>query len=731
MIDMLLTHTNRLQENCQRSSNSVRRDRVFSRYTERCGNERVPTLNPASFGKLVRIIFPNVQTRRLGVRGESKYHYVDLSLFPEDDDRQHLPFHMRMSTVDSTDEMNNAVPIPRGVGVYPSHARSASVPQPIMPQPPSDTADFPLPSKTFGPRTTDQIDTKHTLSQPPQVSGKSAASMDCLHLNTPLIRIRAPNMSIPLVSALPAVRSNLPGSLSSYLGLPSPASHTSSSLLDSQTDSPIDLPDIHSYLTNANYDRDVAESLSHLYRSYCIIVIDSFRFVREKPFFHHHSAFNGTMTVPVSKLLANERLAPWIQECDMRMYKKMTRYISPLVTQVVPDRIWNILDNVSNKLVSHIVSAFEEKCPTHVVVAKVVPAARFCHLLKKLKSANTVANHAGSVLFDEGGRTHMWVDLLACVDPERVVEDSMPPPESWNSVEGMIGHDIKRLIAANDEEYVRDLEHDPSNPFSAFLATVQISDLRGVLEATADARDASMSHLDRWIQWLERIHLAFPRHEPQCVINWHNAFWKSITTQLGTRGASTYQAWWYLEAFLNNMLGYLTQMEGLLMDETQQKEIDRRQVAKGRREEAIDSDLRETSLQIDETNEAGGKRKRDEEDIGGEERSASRASSSSRSSNEGDGGSRPQTAMTSNTGLDGTEDDHDLDELDDGAPLDLPSIDTSSPQKQRHQGHDDSGISLDTEVENGSGADEHLRRLKNEWGILSDPADADGHVVVI
>ena len=37
-------------------------------------------LNPASFGKLVRIIFPGIHTRRLGIRGESKYHYVDLTL---------------------------------------------------------------------------------------------------------------------------------------------------------------------------------------------------------------------------------------------------------------------------------------------------------------------------------------------------------------------------------------------------------------------------------------------------------------------------------------------------------------------------------------------------------------------------------------------------------------------------------------------------------------------------
>lgn len=40
----------------------------------------MPPLNPASFGKLVRIIFPGIQTRRLGQRGESKYHYVDLAL---------------------------------------------------------------------------------------------------------------------------------------------------------------------------------------------------------------------------------------------------------------------------------------------------------------------------------------------------------------------------------------------------------------------------------------------------------------------------------------------------------------------------------------------------------------------------------------------------------------------------------------------------------------------------
>ena len=74
----------RLSTHITRSSTSVPRNRVFASYAKRCGTERVPPLNPASFGKLVRIIFPGIQTRRLGVRGESKYHYVELALIIDD-----------------------------------------------------------------------------------------------------------------------------------------------------------------------------------------------------------------------------------------------------------------------------------------------------------------------------------------------------------------------------------------------------------------------------------------------------------------------------------------------------------------------------------------------------------------------------------------------------------------------------------------------------------------------
>jgi regulatory factor X len=84
---MLSDFCHRLESACVSAKTSVPRGRVYATYAKRCGDERVQPLNPASFGKLVRVIFAGITTRRLGVRGESKYHYVDLALVddPEED----------------------------------------------------------------------------------------------------------------------------------------------------------------------------------------------------------------------------------------------------------------------------------------------------------------------------------------------------------------------------------------------------------------------------------------------------------------------------------------------------------------------------------------------------------------------------------------------------------------------------------------------------------------------
>ena len=615
------------------------------------------------------------------------------------------------------------------------HLRDGSNPQ--LPAAPPDTAEFPAPSASFGAHSAD-LATRYDVFPPP---ARVKAKIHCEKSNAPLLRIRTNRMSSSLIACLPSIRSSLPATLTTYLGLPSSTSHTSPSL--SQTEAKIELPDIHPYLTGVHYDPPIADSLSSLYRSYCIMVIDSFRFCREKPFFHHHSAFNGTMTVPVAKLLAEPHLAPWIQECDMRMYKKMIRYIAPLVTQVVPDPVWAMFDRVSTKLVGHLVGAFEEKCPTHVLAAKVVPATRFCNLLTKLTRVNQGANNVAPLLSDERTRSQMWADMVTLVSPERLLDESMPGPECWNAVERNMRDEMRALLTPLDDESLRPIEAEGSTEWSQYFANTVISGDSNL------AQPVSEGSLDRWIQWLERLPEVFEGHHPQCIVDWHTRFWDSILTQLGIGGAQSYQAWWFLKAFLSSMLGWMTQMEGLLLPEAEQRRVEGIELDKRIQDEGwTTAPARNAILGSGPSL----KRRRTQDDVGGDERVASRSASANEKVYVPGRGASHQRMSAAVEATTSDEEQAKADDEMDQPLLELPSIETAAPQKRQHQSHDDSGISLDAEIEDGAEivagetalADNETgtadakerekqkqKRLRREWGILSDGVDAMGEVVVI
>lgn len=758
-----------LQETCQRSNNSVRRDRVFARYTERCGNERVPTLNPASFGKLVRIIFPNVQTRRLGVRGESKYHYVDLSLVPDDNDQGFDVFE-RPGTSSGTvvERPDSSASTSRPLHIHTKPMNLNVVPPRIN----METADFPTPTTAFPPKPVQDQSRKST--------DPAAHQLDCRYINTPIIRMARSHMSTALLNTLPSVRSNMPATISTYLAMPS--EHTLCQPTPGSQDSPIELPNIYDYLNGENYDHHIAKLLHDLYRSYCIDVIDAFRKCKDKSFFNHHSAFNGKMTVPVSKLFNLECLAPWIQECDMRMYKQILRYMTPLVLQDVPEQVWNSFDRISSKLVGYLVSSFEEKCPPHVVSAKVVPAARFTNLLKKLRSAQSATLQVSRVLENTQIRTQMWLDVCSTLDPELVIQDCIPPPESIPAVSGILKHDLRTLLNPDPDPLVDAAEQDPTSQFATFYQDP--SSLQGVIPDP----DVSADLLVRLVHWLESLPQAFQRHHPQCLVDWQTRFFRAIMTQLGAGGAMSYQSWWYLENFCHQMLCFMTELEGLLLSSEDQRTFEQRELEK--RDEHTRLYSRVSSPVDGDLNDK--KRRRADTDVGGDERTKSPNLSRPQTAG-GDTEPEPNSAtsttflaahnntMNSNTNMHnpmtnapvltpttelpppmpaiveptkslGTaveiDDDDDMAEINQGGPLDLPSFRTgfTSPVKpsgdvsvRRTSGlHDDSGI--------GMGIDEHVTGLdadtleaekeakrfnKRDWFLSSDPVEPGSHGAVV
>lgn len=62
-----------LLDNFEYAENShIAREALFKQYSEYAEQHGRQFINSASFGKIIRAVFPNISTRRLGTRGNSK-----------------------------------------------------------------------------------------------------------------------------------------------------------------------------------------------------------------------------------------------------------------------------------------------------------------------------------------------------------------------------------------------------------------------------------------------------------------------------------------------------------------------------------------------------------------------------------------------------------------------------------------------------------------------------------
>ena len=59
---------------------SLPRSVLYDHYLEFCQSQSTEPVNSATFGKIIRSVFPTLRTRRLGTRGNSKYHYFGIGL---------------------------------------------------------------------------------------------------------------------------------------------------------------------------------------------------------------------------------------------------------------------------------------------------------------------------------------------------------------------------------------------------------------------------------------------------------------------------------------------------------------------------------------------------------------------------------------------------------------------------------------------------------------------------
>ncbi|XP_040305580.1 MHC class II regulatory factor RFX1 [Herpailurus yagouaroundi] len=112
---------------------SLPRSTLYCHYLLHCQEQKLEPVNAASFGKLIRSVFMGLRTRRLGTRGNSKYHYYGLRIKASSpllrlmEDQQHMamrgqPFSQkqRLKPLQKMEGMTN------GVAVGPQQAAGLS-----------------------------------------------------------------------------------------------------------------------------------------------------------------------------------------------------------------------------------------------------------------------------------------------------------------------------------------------------------------------------------------------------------------------------------------------------------------------------------------------------------------------------------------------------------------------------------------------------------------------------
>ncbi|UJO18592.1 Transcriptional regulator RFX1 [Fulvia fulva] len=500
---------------CKPAKTSVPRNRVYSQYATRCGTERVIPLNPASFGKLVRVIFPGIQTRRLGVRGESKYHYVDLALEEEPPNMpaawqaagfRHIENRQRSQSVTTQQiDFNN------------------------IPRLQADTAAFPAVDGGFEMQQTHSPTPRGPASKGqsfiyPTSRGMQRGSAEALSYTHTL---RFPSSNMPAFSENESVN----------------------------------LPSIHPYLPSRT-DIDTAEALSALYRTHCTSLIDSIRFCKEKQFFRLYTSFHGTLTVPVQKLFTHSNLAPWIEQCDLVMYRTMVRFVSRLTLQAAPVVVINILSKISATLHDHIARTFANQ-PPHVLEAKLRPATVFAGLLHRLIRVNQSAHAAANLLTIDQNREQMWQEWVTMVNPKRVMEAELPNC-GFEEVYKIMTTEMRSLLeplsspAYNDDTSLYSFEAD-NGGFASFLQGQTAPSSRN-----GSSQVSTENVLDRWSTFLSSLPARFPHAPARTLLHCISAVGTSALRDITIMSGLSYGHWWVLKIFVDEMALWLAEMGGFL-----------------------------------------------------------------------------------------------------------------------------------------------------------------------
>ncbi|GME95410.1 unnamed protein product [[Candida] boidinii] len=385
-----------LMKMCEPSSTSVvPRNLIFSKYSHICSSKQLTALCAASFGKLVRILFPSVTTRRLGMRGESRYHYCGIRLI-DDKDLSHLKFEDDEDAVKKEQFDGNI-----------------------------DTSDF---SETA------KIDSRNNVHNNFNNSDKavepSKRSIKELQDGFTVIKIPKTDQHLELVfqrSLLPFLES----------------SEVDENLLS--------FPNLDHYINND--DREYGTNLGgfeEFYTQHCLSVFESFRYMRLKTLFDTITSFHNSLSESHKALYRSNSILSWIVECDKILYKASIRMLSKLTLKLVHESVREQLHTISSKYCENLSSL---NFPKYVIDAKCKPAVIFSKLIGRIARVSDTAESANRVLSSSDDREMMLMNWRQLVNFKNLIDKELPcSSENSEIAQGILQNDIPYFIEQSTKQ---------------------------------------------------------------------------------------------------------------------------------------------------------------------------------------------------------------------------------------------------------------------------------------
>ncbi|KAF3925992.1 hypothetical protein ABW20_dc0107419 [Dactylellina cionopaga] len=363
-----------LHKYCKRTNEetaAIPRNRVYTHYVTACGDARIKCLNPASFGKLVRIVFPDIKTRRLGIRGHSKYHYCGITL---------------ISGKEKLDEdLKNSVAAETKVPILPSNnvaldnvSHDAEGGEWTALLQDSDPAVAPT-SKDES-----KVARDESTESPPPTDMNEIESAD-----------------------------DIVNKMASFLG-------------PTEEERPygICVPDITQYMP-AGTDMDNAKTLEATYRTHAVALFEAFKTMHMKMFYNLYTQFQGSFTAPILKLLCEPSMVNWVEDTDWEIYKELLGLVNNCVKTAIPPKIFDQFKKLVGTL-EELARKSLQPLPDHVVEARLRPVSAFCRLVDQALRTNMTCHAAASILNNDADVKTMESDWVKMVEAERIVRRELP-----------------------------------------------------------------------------------------------------------------------------------------------------------------------------------------------------------------------------------------------------------------------------------------------------------------